>query len=50
MGMGQTLRLEQARGRAPRLGYNIKVVAWEIAHLGSLHLGKYPWKVAALGK
>ena len=26
----------------------MKVVAWEIAHLGSLHLGKYPWKVAAL--
>ena len=22
------------------------VVAWEIAHLGSCHLGKYPWEVA----
>ena len=26
------------------------VVAWEIAHLGSCHLGKYPWEVAAWEK
>ena len=23
-----------------------KVAAWEIARLGSCHLGKYPWEVA----
>ena len=28
--MGQTLRLRQT---------------WEIAHLGSYHMGKYPWEV-----
>ena len=27
-----------------------EVVAWEIAHLGSCHLGKYPWEVAAWEK
>jgi len=24
-----------------------EVAAWEITHLGSCHLGKYPWEVAA---
>ena len=32
-------------GRALRLGLTWKVAAWEIAHLGSFHLGKYPWEV-----
>jgi len=27
-----------------------KVTAWEIAHLGISHLGKYPWEVATWGK
>ena len=37
-------------GRALRLGRNWEVAASEIAHLGSSHLGKYPWEVAILGK
>ena len=51
------LRLEQARGpstaarvgyggRALRLGQTWEVASWEILHLGSCHLGKYPWEVA----
>jgi len=43
---GPALRLEQAGGRAPRLGQTWEVVAWQIAYLGSYHLGKYPWEVA----
>ena len=27
-----------------------EVAAWEIAHLGSCHFGKYPWEVATWGK
>ena len=34
-------------GRALRLGQTWVVAAWEIAHLGSCHLGKYPWEVSA---
>ena len=30
--------------------YIREVAAWEIPHLGSCHLGKYPWKVAAWEK
>jgi len=42
------LRLEQAKGpsTAARTD-NWKVATWEIAQLGSCHLIKYPWKVAA---
>ena len=36
--------LEQAWGRALWLGQTQEVAAWEIAHLGSLYLGKYPWE------
>ena len=32
--------------RALRLGQTWSAAAWEIAHLGSCHLGKYPWEVA----
>ena len=34
-------------GRALWLGQTWKVTAWEIGHLGSSHLGKYPYEVAA---
>ena len=34
-------------GRTLRLGQTWEVVAWEIPHLGSYHLGKYPLEVAA---
>ena len=37
---GRTLRIEQAWGRALRLGQTWEVAAWEIAHLGSCHVGK----------
>ena len=30
--------------------YIWEVAAWEIAHLGSCHLGKYPWEVNAWEK
>ena len=30
--------------------YIWEVAAWEIAHLGSCHLEKYPWEVAAWEK
>ena len=43
-------RLEQAVGRAQGLGQTWKAAAWEIAHLGSFHLGKHPWEVAAWEK
>ena len=39
---GRALRIEHAWGRALRLGQTWKVATWEIAHLGSCHLGKYP--------
>ena len=39
--------LEQAWGQALRLGQTLEIAAWEIAHLGSCHLGKYPWEVVA---
>jgi len=29
-----------------RLGQTWEFAAWEIAHLVSCHLGKYPWEVA----
>ena len=32
-------------GRALRLEQTWEVAAREIAHLGSCHLGKYPWEV-----
>jgi len=37
-------------GRALRLGQTWKVAAWEIAQLGSCHLEKYSWEVAAWKK
>ena len=36
--MGGALRLEQAGGRALRLGQTWEGAAWETAHLGSCHL------------
>ena len=33
-------------GPALRLGQTLEVAALEITHLGSCHLGKYPWEVA----
>ena len=30
------------------LGHTLEVATWEIAHLGSCHLGKYPLEVASL--
>ena len=33
--------------RALRLGQAWEVVAWKKSHLGSCHLGKYAWEVAA---
>ena len=39
-----------AGGRALRLGQTWEVAVWEIAHLGSCYLGKYPWYVATLEK
>ena len=47
---GRVLRLKQTGGRAPLLGQTWEVAAWEFAHLGSFHLGKYSWEVAARGK
>ena len=47
---GRAMRLEQARWRALRLEQTWEVAAWKIAQLGSQHLGKYPWEVAAWGK
>ena len=55
---GRALRLGRPRGpsiaaitamggRTLRLGQTWEVVAWEIPHLGSYHLGKYPLEVAA---
>ena len=40
---GRAPRLEQTWGRALRLGQTWEVAAWEIAHLGSCHLGKILW-------
>jgi len=37
-------------GRALRLGQVWNVAVWEIAHLGSCHLGKYAWEVASCEK
>ena len=42
---GRAPRLEQAWGRKLRLGQT-----WEIAHLESCHLGKYPWEVSTREK
>ena len=47
---GLVPRLEHAGGRALQLGQNWVVAAWEIPHLGSHHLGKYPWEVATFKK
>ena len=47
--MGRALRLDHMGGRALQLGQTWQVSALEISHLGSCHLGKYPWEVA-LGK
>ena len=43
----QAPRLEQAGGRALRLGQTYEIAAWEVVHLESCHLGKYPWEVDA---
>ena len=43
---GRAPRLEQAGGRALRLGQTWEGAAYEIAHLGSCHLGNYLWEVA----
>jgi len=37
-------------GRALQLGQTGDVAAWEIALLGSCHLGKHPWEIVSLGK
>ena len=37
-------------GRSLRLGQTWEVAVWEIPHLGSCHLGKYPWQVAIWDK
>ena len=37
-------------GRALYLGQTWEVAAWEIAHLGSNRLGKYPWEVVTWKK
>jgi len=42
--VGQAPQLEQAGGRALRLGQTWEVAAWKIAHLGSSHLGKIVWE------
>ena len=47
---GRAMRLEQAEGQALRLRHTWDVAACEIAHLGSCHLGKYPWEVATWEK
>ena len=47
---GRAPRLEQARGRALQLGQTWEVVAWEISHFGSYHLGINPWEVATWEK
>ena len=47
-GLGdRALQLVQARGRVLRLGLTWEVAAWELAQLGSCHLGRYTWEVAA---
>jgi len=33
-----------------QLGQTWEVAAWKIAHLGSCHIGKYPWEVAVCKK
>ena len=43
---GRAQRLGYAWGRVLRLRQTWEVVAWEIAQLGSFHLGKYPFKKA----
>ena len=47
---GRAPRLEQAGGRELRLGKTWEVAAWEITHLASCHLGKYPWEIATWEK
>ena len=37
-------------GRSLRQGQTWEVAAWEIGHLGSCYLGKYPWEVATWKK
>ena len=46
---GRVPLIEKAVGRALRLGLNWEVAAWEIAHLGSFHLGNYPYEVTIWG-
>ena len=48
--LGPLRRRRLQWGQARRLGRTWEVAAWEIAHLGSCHLGKYPWKVNAWEK
>ena len=47
---GRAPRLDHAGGRALLLGHSWEVAAWVIAHLGSCHMGKYPWEVATWEK
>jgi len=42
---GRAPRLEQAWGPTLRLRQTWEVGTWEIAHLGSSNLGKYPWEI-----
>ena len=44
---GLSATIKQARGRELRLGQTRQVAARLIAHLGSCHLGKYSWEIAA---
>ena len=41
---GRALRLEQAEGRALKLGQTWEVAVWKIAHLGSCHMVKILWE------
>ena len=47
MGQGSCVAARTGWGRGLQLRQTWQVVAREIAHLGSCHLGKYPWEVAA---
>ena len=41
---GRAPRLDQAGGRALRLGQTWEIATWEIVHFGSCHLGKILWE------
>ena len=47
---GRALRLGRARGPSSAAKTGWGTSAWEISHLGSCQLGKYPWEVTAYEK